>query len=128
MLQGIDKGVSIHFKKRYRAVREDVAMHCFLYPAYNSQCLSCTNKTNSSGTHALMAIVRPLLLAFGIISSCFSVGALSLGRHTRMASSVPVSASALSDILRLADANRVTRFVCAHCTATGKLSSAVPVF
>ena len=68
-----------------------------------------------------MARVRPLLLAalaFAIISSCFSVG--PLGR-TRMASSVPVSASALSDIL--AGPDRVTRFVCGHCTATGKLSS-----
>ena len=64
-----------------------------------------------------MAIFQPILLAV----LAFAV----------MASSVPISASALSDILAAgtcpgrgdAGAGRLTRFVCAHCTATGKLSS-----
>ena len=67
--------------------------------------------------YALMAIFQPILLAV----LAFSV----------MASSVPISASALSDVLAAgagpgrgdAGAGRLTRFVCAHCTATGKLSS-----
>ena len=67
--------------------------------------------------YALMAIFQPILLAV----LAFAV----------MASSVPISASALSDILAAgtgpgrgdAGAGRLTRFVCAHCTATGKLSS-----
>ena len=64
-----------------------------------------------------MAIFRPILLT----ALAFAV----------MASSVPISASALSDVLAAgagpgrgdAGAGRLTRFVCAHCTATGKLSS-----
>ena len=67
--------------------------------------------------YALMAIFQPILLAV----LAFAV----------MASSVPISASALSDVLAAgagpgrgdAGAGRLTRFVCAHCTATGKLSS-----
>ena len=60
--------------------------------------------------YALMAIFRPILLA----ALAFAV----------MASSVPISASALSDVLAAgAGAGRVTRFVCAHGTSTGQLSS-----
>ncbi len=63
--------------------------------------------------YALMAIFRPILLAV----LAFAI----------LASSVPISASELSDVLAACAwtgrAGRVTRFVCAHCTSTGKLSS-----
>ena len=75
------------------------------------------SKPIQAARYALMAIFQPILLAV----LAFAV----------MASSVPISASALSDILAAgtgpgrgdAGAGRLTRFVCAHCTATGKLSS-----
>ena len=69
-------------------------------------------RTIQVARYALMAIFRPILLA----ALAFAV----------MASSVPISASALSDVLAAgpgAGAGRVTRFVCAHCTSTGQLSS-----
>jgi hypothetical protein len=79
----------------------------------NRNVARATTKAIQVARYALMAIFRPILLA----ALAFAV----------MASSVPISASALSDVLAAGAgpgrAGRVTRFVCAHCTSTGKLSS-----
>ena len=79
----------------------------------NRNVACATTKPIQVARYALMAIFRPILLA----ALAFAV----------MASSIPISASALSDVLAAGAgpgrAGRVTRFVCAHCTSTGKLSS-----
>ena len=115
-MQGSLKGVTIHFKKRSWAFRVDVAMYNVVLGTapvirrITRQVARAPTRTIQVARYALMAIFRPILLA----ALAFAV----------MASSVPISASALSDVLAAgAGAGRVTRFVCAHCTSTGKLFS-----
>ena len=104
---------NIHFKKRSWAFRVDVAMYNVVLGTapvirrITRQVARAPTRTIQVARYALMAIFRPILLA----ALAFAV----------MASSVPISASALSDVLAAgAGAGRVTRFVCAHCTSTGQ--------
>ena len=115
-MQGLLKGVTIHFKKLSWAFRVDVAMYNVVVGTapvirrITRHVARAPTRTIQVARYALMAIFRPILLA----ALAFAV----------MASSVPISASALSDVLAAgAGAGRVTRFVCAHCTSTGQLSS-----
>ncbi len=119
-------GVIFHFKKSSWAVRVDVATFNVVRGTapvilrIMRNVARAPTKPIQVARYALMAIFRPILLA----ALAFAV----------MASSVPISASALSDVLAAgagpgrvtagaAGAGRVTRLVCAHCTSTGKLSS-----
>ncbi len=115
------KGVIFHFKRRSWAVRVDVVMYNVASVQGTAQVILRIMRTVARAPmkpiqvarYALMAIFRPILLAV----LTFAV----------MASSVPISASALLDVLAAGAgpgrAGRVTRFVCAHCTSSGKLSS-----
>ena len=93
-MQGLLKGVTIHFKKRLGLPGRcgDVqccTSHSARYSAYNSLCRSCSNKNNPSGTlctdghFSANPACCPCICRHGILSPYFSVGALGRSRRRR---------------------------------------------